>query len=69
MKGNEEGVEGVGGERFNGPCLRVFLSGKGKNLWGLEGIRYPSKPLISNSPKLRSFGGEEESDFTSFKKI
>jgi hypothetical protein len=65
------GVEGRGGERFNEPCLRVFfLSGRGKDLRGLEGVRYPSKPLIFNSPKLGSFGGGGEgSGSTYFKKI
>jgi hypothetical protein len=40
MEGNEGGVEGRGGERFNEPCLRVILSGSGKDLSGLEGVRY-----------------------------
>jgi hypothetical protein len=28
MEGKEGGVEGRGGERFNEPCLKVFLSGR-----------------------------------------
>ena len=36
------------------------LSGRGKVLRGLEGVRYPSKPLIFNSSKLGSFGGGGE---------
>jgi hypothetical protein len=58
MEGNEGGVEGKGrglitlfGSSF------FFLNGRGKDLRGFEGVRYPSKPLISNSPKLESFGG------------
>jgi hypothetical protein len=37
MERNEGGVEGKGGGRFNELCLRVFLSGRGKDLRGLEG--------------------------------
>jgi hypothetical protein len=55
MEGNEGGVEGRGGDFLL--CLRVFLNGRGKDLRGFDGVRYPSKPLISNSPKLESFGG------------
>ena len=39
MEGNEKGVEGRGGERFNEPYVGVFLSGRGKDLRGLEGVR------------------------------
>ncbi len=39
-------------------CLfRSFLGVRGKNLRGLEGVRYPSKPLIFNSSKLGEFEG------------
>lgn len=64
-------VERKGGEKFNEPYLRFFfLSGKGNDLSGLEGVRCPSKPLIFNSPKLGSFGGEEKgSGSTYFKNI
>ena len=34
--------------------------GGGKDLRGLEGVRYPSKTLIFNSLKLGSFGGGGE---------
>jgi hypothetical protein len=60
MEGNEGGVEGRGWGRFNEPCLGVFLSGRGKDLRVLGGVRYPSKPPIFNSPKLGSFGGGVE---------
>jgi hypothetical protein len=42
MEGNEGRVEGMGGERFNETRLKVFLSGREKNLRRLEGIRYLS---------------------------
>jgi hypothetical protein len=43
---------------------------KRKDLRGLEGVRYPSKPLIFNFPKLGTFEkGGEGSGVTYFKKI
>jgi hypothetical protein len=39
---------------------KIFLSGRKNDLRGLEGVRYRFKPLIFNSPKLGSFGGQKE---------
>jgi hypothetical protein len=50
MEGDEGEVDRRGREKFNKPCLRVFLSRRGKDLRGLEGEKYPSIPLIFNSP-------------------
>ena len=58
MEGNEWGVEERGGERFNKPCLGVFLSEREKDLRGLEGVRYPSKASILIPPIWGHLEGE-----------
>ena len=58
-KGGVEGREGKGKGRGGGggglfTLFGSFFKWKGE---GFEGVTYPSKPLIFNSPKLDSFGG------------